>query len=169
MLNSYIAEPACSHDAELISAMMARSFGQLLAEDYDAETLHQALPHIATARPELLSSGTYFVVRDKGRNILGAGGWTDISPTRGLASMGEAHIRHVAVDPSALKKGVGRALLEESFISAQSFGMSALRCFSTLTAAPFYAAMGFEEVQQIELALAPGIYFPAVEMRRVLH
>lgn len=166
---AYIAEPACLSDAPSISAMMQRSFGQLLAKDYAADVLDSALPMMTSANEDLLATGTYFVVRNGKRDIVGAGGWTDLSPTRGLGAFGEGHIRHVAVDPSALHQGVGRALMEEAFISAQSFGITSLRCQSTLTAEPFYAAMGFERLQEIDISFAPDVHFPAVEMRKVLN
>jgi predicted N-acetyltransferase YhbS len=169
MCASYIAEPACLSDAPGISAMMQRSFGQLLAKDYDANVLENALPMMTEAQPDLLTGGTYFVVRNGRREVVGAGGWTDLSPVRGLGASGEGHVRHVAVDPSALCQGVGRVLIEETIISAQSFGIGTLRCLSTLTAEPFYAALGFERLHEVELTFAPDVHFPAVEMRKVLN
>ncbi|GAA6208006.1 hypothetical protein NBRC116601_12990 [Cognatishimia sp. WU-CL00825] len=169
-MNSQITiRPALPADADSISAMMQLSYGQLLAPDYNPRILAKALPRISTARPELLTSGTYFLAQetDTGR-VVGAGGWTDVSPTRGLAARGEGHMRHVAVAPSALRLGIGRALAKASFQSARAQGVRALRCMSTLTAQSFYQAMGFSYVQEIELALEPGLFFPAVEMRRTL-
>ena len=165
----YLPEPACPADEAGISALLARSYGQLLCDDYAPEVLKSALPIISKARPELLATGTYFVVRNAERRVVGAGGWTDVSPARGLGRYGEGHVRHLAVDPDALHKGVGRALMEEAFISAQSFGMTSLRCQSTLTAAPFYEAMGFERLHEIDVSFAPDVHFPAVEMRKVLN
>ncbi|MGH1465893.1 MAG: GNAT family N-acetyltransferase [Cognatishimia sp.] len=170
MSSSFEIRPAISDDALQISAMMMQSYGQLLADDYNPRILAKALPRISTARPELLSCGTYFVATDRRTGqVIGAGGWTDVSPTRGLAARGEGHMRHVAVDPSALRLGVGRALADVSFQTAKGQGMCGLRCMSTLTAQPFYEAMGFSYVQDIELTLEPGLFFPAVEMRMRLH
>jgi GNAT superfamily N-acetyltransferase len=168
-LPAIIAEPACLSDAASISAMMQRSYGQLLAKDYDDSVLECALPMMTSAQPDLLTAGTYFVVRNAKREVVGAGGWTDLSPTRGLGAFGEGHVRHVAVDPAALGQGVGRALMEEVFLSAQSFGITSLRCNSTLTAEPFYAALGFERLHDIDVTFAPDVHFPAVEMRKVLN
>lgn len=165
----YLPEPACPADEPGISALLARSYGQLLSEDYAPEVLAGALPIISKARPELLASGTYFVVRDGTRRVVGAGGWTDASPMRGLGRFGEGHVRHLAVDPEATCKGVGRALMEEAFLSAQSFGITSLRCQSTLTAAPFYEAMGFERLHEVDVSFAPDVHFPSVEMRKVLN
>lgn len=164
-----IAEPACPQDAVQVSAMMTRSFGQLLAKDYDAATLRAALPFLTQARAELLAGGTYFVVRNAQREIVGAGGWTDLSPTHGLGAFGEGHVRHFAVDPEAVCQGVGRVLMEEITISAQSFGISSLRCNSTLGAERFYHALGFERLHEVDISFAPGVHFPAVEMRKSLN
>ena len=59
-----IAEPACPSDAASISAMMQRSYGQLLAKDYADDVLECALPMMTKAQPDLLATGTYFVVRN---------------------------------------------------------------------------------------------------------
>ena len=41
-----------------------------------------------------------------------------------------------------------------------------MECLSTRTAEPFYAAQGFKSLGPVDLALAPGIVFPAIPMRR---
>ena len=52
--------------------------------------------------------------------------------------------------------------------AAARAGAKTLDCQSSLTAVPFYAAMGFETLGEIEVTLRPGITFPAVRMRRAL-
>ncbi|CUI77583.1 GNAT family N-acetyltransferase [Cognatishimia activa] len=165
----YEIRPAITDDADAISAMITRSYSELLKPDYNPRILAKALPRIGKARPELLITGTYFVAESENGDILGAGGWTDISPTRGLGIAGEGHMRHVAVDPSHLRRGIAGALAAAAFASARDSGVTCLRCMSTLTAEPFYERMGFETVQPIELTLEPGLFFPAIEMRRRLN
>lgn len=168
-----IARP---EDAPAVSSVISASYSALLTADYHPKILAKALPRITVARPELLASGTYFVAEATGATaatgalgggLIGAGGWTDVSPTRGLAAPGEGHMRHLAVHPDHLRLGVGKALAEASFASARDMGVRGLRCLSTITAAPFYAACGFAALQEIELTLEPGLYFPAIEMRKV--
>lgn len=167
MTTFYEIRPARPNDADAISAMMHASYGELLKPDYNPRILTKALPRISTARPELLASGTYYVAERLGTGeILGSGGWTDISPTRGLGAAGEGHMRHLAVHPDVLQQGIGRALAEVSLASARALGVTCLRCMSTLTAEPFYQAMGFGRLQNIELTLEPGLFFPTVEMRK---
>ena len=161
----YSIRPAIASDADAISAMMLRSYGELLKPDYNPRILAKALPKLGKARPELLDCGTYFVAEGSNGAIYGAGGWTDISPTRGISNPGEGHIRHVAVDPAYLRLGIGGAIAKAAFTSAREGGVSALRCMSTLTAESFYARLGFARIQPIELTLEPGLFFPAIEMR----
>lgn len=165
----YHIRPAIESDADAISAMMLRSYGELLRPDYNPRILAKALPRIGKARPELLTYGTYYVAESDAGDIIGAGGWTDVSPTRGLATAGEGHMRHVAVDPCYLRRGIAASLARAAFHSASASGVHSLRCMSTLTAEPFYQSLGFESLQPIELTLEPGLFFPAVEMRLSLH
>ncbi|MFY0596215.1 MAG: GNAT family N-acetyltransferase [Cognatishimia sp.] len=164
----YSIRPALASDADAISAMMTRSYSELLRADYNPRILAKALPRIGQARPELLGCGTYFVAETSEGDVAGAGGWTDLSPTRGLGHQGEGHMRHVAVDPNYLRRGIGSALAKAAFESAQKSGVRALRCMSTLTAEAFYNRLGFARIQPIELTLEPGLFFPAIEMRMAL-
>ncbi|SHG44486.1 GNAT family N-acetyltransferase [Cognatishimia maritima] len=164
----YSIRPARTADANAITAMMTRSYGELLRADYHPRILEKALPKIGQARPELLGCGTYYVAESAKGRIVGAGGWTDLSPTRGLGHHGEGHMRHVAVDPSYLRRGVGGAIARAAIRSALEQGVHSLRCMSTLTAEVFYRRLGFQSLHAVELALEPGLYFPAIEMRMTL-
>jgi N-acetylglutamate synthase-like GNAT family acetyltransferase len=63
---------------------------------------------------------------------------------------------------------VGRLLMERVFGTAREAGVQRMECLSTLTAVPFYRALGFLEVGPVTVPLAPGIDFPAVAMWREL-
>jgi hypothetical protein len=51
---------------------------------------------------------------------------------------------------------------------AMAAGVRCLDCQSTRTAVPFYAALGFRALGEIEIPLRPGILFPAVHMQMPL-
>ncbi|NBC97145.1 MAG: GNAT family N-acetyltransferase, partial [Deinococcus-Thermus bacterium] len=76
--------------------------------------------------------------------------------------------RHVATDPAAARRGVGRALMWHIMEAARAERIAALDCTATRNAVPFYRAMGFVELGPTEVPLAPGIVFPAVRMMREL-
>jgi len=157
--------PACPADLDRLTTLVARSWRALLAPDYASATLREALPILTRPNPSLLSCGTYFVAEADGR-LIAAGGWTDVSPHGSPAARGEGHIRQVATDPDHARTGLGRRLMAEVLISAEEMGVTRLRCLSTLTAVPFYTALGFRSAGRIELRVAPGLLFPAVQMNR---
>lgn len=169
MPHPFFIRPATLEDCQAVSALFAQSYPDLLPQDYEASVLAEALPLITKARRDLVGCGTYFVAECAATDaIVGAGGWTDLSPSRGVSGTDLGHVRHVATRPDWLRRGVARSLITVSLASAEAHGMRQMSCLSTYTARAFYAAMGFEETAEVELTLAPGVHFPAVQMRRRL-
>ena len=79
-----------------------------MAPAYGEAAFAAALPFLALANPELLSSGTYYLVEDSG-TALAAGGWTHECPGTKEITPGLAHLRHFATDPQVVRRGIGRA------------------------------------------------------------
>ena len=154
-------------DMPAVDALLARSYPALLKADYPASVLATVVPAIARAKPELMASGTYWVIRE-GDAALAVGGWTRALPGRGRRP-GLGHVRHVAADPARLREGLARAVIEAALDQARAAGVTRMECLSTRTAVPFYRAMGFEGSREVEVAIGPArIGFPAVEMARAL-
>ena len=103
-----------------------------------------------------------------GGELIAAGGWTWHGPAGGAAPVDWGHMRHVAVHPDMARRGVGSLLIGQSIDAARVAGVRVLSCISTLTARGFYRSQGFSDQGEIDIALAPGLAFPAVQMRRVL-
>lgn len=156
---------ATKQDTAAVDTLLARAYPRLLKHDYAPSILVMALPRISRAQPELVSCGTYYLVEEDGV-LLGAGGWTAHGPGQGGVTRGVGHIRHVVTDDRATRRGVGRALLDHIAQDTQAQGIRRLHCLSTLTAAPFYEAMGFDTLGPVTIPLGPGIDFPAIEMER---
>lgn len=154
-------------DISAVDALLRRSYGPLLRADYPPSALVLALPRMARAQPRLLASGRYFLAEEDGA-ILGAGGWSVEPPGAGRATEGLGHVRHVATDAAAVRRGLGRALMERVFEDARAGGMARLSSLSTLTAVPFYRALGFGALRQLDLSFGAGVPFPVVEMARDL-
>ena len=158
---------ATKQDVAAVDALLARAYPRLLKPDYAPSMLVMALPKISRAQPALVTSGTYFLVEEDGA-LLGAGGWTPGAPGQGATTRGVGHIRHVVTDDRATRRGVGRALMAHIAADAKAQGLRCLNCLSTLTAEPFYAAVGFKHLTPITVPLGAGIDFPAIEMERTL-
>ncbi|WP_309664357.1 GNAT family N-acetyltransferase [Tabrizicola sp.] len=151
-------------DLSAVDQLLSRSYPKLLAADYPPSIMVLAIPIISRARPELLASGRYFLAEDGAGRVLACGGWSTGRPDgRGPADR-TGQVRHVATDPDMARRGIGRALMTGVMQDAAAFGLRWLECQATLTAVPFYTAMGFRALHPIQVPLGPGIVFPAVRM-----
>ena len=159
-----IARPA---DSGAVNALLVASYSSLLVARYDSETLGRALPFLINANPTLLASGTYYIAENAGQ-FVGCGGWTTGRPGSDEIIEGEGHIRHFAIHPEWVRRGIGTFLLARCFSDARQFGIRKLHCFSTLNAEQFYQASGFETIGPIDVPMGPSLTFPCVLMRREL-
>ena len=152
-------------DLGAVDALLSRAYPVLLKADYPPSVLVTALPLISRANPSLMRSGSYWLAEEDGR-LLGAGGWTPATGDAGQGARGIAHVRHLVTDPAHLRRGVARALMQAATAQAREAGATGMLAMSTRTAVPFYAALGFERIEEAEVPLRPGIAFPAVRMAR---
>lgn len=156
-----VATPA---DLAAVDSVLAASYPTLLKPDYPPSVLVAVVPLISRARPELLDSGSYYLA-ETGGVVVGVGGWTHARPTGAPSTSMLGHVRHVATHPSAVRQGVGRALMGHILTQAKAAGMRRLECLATLTAVPFYQSMGFVRDQTINVAIGPAkIDFQSVRM-----
>lgn len=161
--------PARPDDLGSVDALLARSYPRLLKADYAPSVMVAAVPLIARARPELLRCGTYFVAESAEGAILAAGGWTRATPRGEARASATGNVRHVVCHDAWLRRGIAGTLMRHAMQDARAAGIVTLDCLSTLTARPFYAALGFGDIGPdlgpVTVPLAPGIGFPAVRMR----
>ncbi len=167
-MHDYIVRPATRADIAPLDAMFARSYPKLLKADYPPSVLIVAIPIIARAQAALVTSGTYYVAETPDGRLLAAGGWSRSNPHGGAMPRGHAHLRHFATEAEATGQGIGRAIFDRCLTDATAAGITGFECYSTLTAVPFYTALGFRKRADIQLELRPGILFPARHMERGL-
>jgi GNAT superfamily N-acetyltransferase len=161
----FLMRTARPTDADAVGTLLETSYSRLLATSYDNNILRLALPSMIKANPALLSSGTYYVAETEPGVLVGCGGWTPAKPGSGEITEGEAHIRHFAIHPEWVRRGIGASLLARCIRDARSLGIRKLHCFSTLNAEPFYRASGFDTIGPIDVPMGPTITFPAVLMK----
>ncbi|HUB78385.1 MAG TPA: GNAT family N-acetyltransferase [Bryobacteraceae bacterium] len=161
-----VLRPATPADTDAVTALLKVSYSQLLAASYHPGTLELVLPYIGKANPVLLASGKYYAAEAEPGALVGCGGWTPEKPGSGEIAEGEAHLRHFAVHPDWIQRGIGTALLNRCIAGARSAGVRLLHCFSTLNGEPFYQASGFRRIGSIDLPVGPGIVLPSVLMQR---
>ena len=108
----WIVRPTTMEDKDSIDQLLRTSYEHLLAKDYDSELLQIALPRLCSARPELLTSSTWYVAEHPQTGALvGCGGWTPQSPFRENIP----HLRHFATHPEYTRQGIARALWDRTW------------------------------------------------------
>jgi ribosomal protein S18 acetylase RimI-like enzyme len=158
--------PATAADSAAITALLALSYPAAYAGWYEADLLARALPFMIRANPGLIASGTFHVAFVDGR-LAGCGGWSPCAPD-GRERAGTANLRHFAVDPGAMRRGIGRALYRRCRDEASARGFTCMECQSSLPAAAFYRRLGFERVEPSAVELPDGTVFPGVLMRAAI-
>ena len=153
------------NDASAVTKLLRASYPTLMAPAYDPDVLAAALVSMTTANADLLASGSYFVAKIATGELVGCGGWTRQVPGTGKITDNIGHIRHFATHPDWTGQGIGRALYAACEAQASAAGITEFDCFASLNAEGFYAALGFERVDRIEVTM-PGVNFPSILMHR---
>lgn len=157
---------ATADDAAKVSAVLASSYAALYPDWYPTDVLAAALPTMTTARPELLTSGRYYLA-EMITGPIACGGWSIERPGAAHGERGVAYVRHFATDPNYLRRGVAGAILEYSIRQARAAGSAEMECDSSLPAERFYAAYGFQRRGEHAVTVA-GRKFPVIRMARPL-
>ena len=159
---------ATPRDEQAINGLLEASYPVLMRRDYDRASLAAALPRMIKANPTLLASGTYYLAFAASRVLVGCGGWTRERPGSGAIEDQLAHIRHFATHPDWIGHGVGRAIYQACVRDARSAGVNCFECYSSLNAEGFYAALGFELIQPLDIAMGSDLTMPIMLMRRFI-
>jgi GNAT superfamily N-acetyltransferase len=158
---------AAPADRDRVAALLAASYGELLAGSYPPELLRAAMPALTLPNDHLLASGRFFFAIDEDR-LVGCGGWSFVLPGQDgddLAATGSvAHLRHFAVHPAAARRGIGHRLLARSRAEARVAGARELEALAPRNAVSFYARAGMVEQARVDVPIG-GVKFPAVVMR----
>ena len=155
-------------DYDAVSALLERSYSALMAPAY-GDAFARVGGVIWTANRVLLRSGNFFVaVPEKGNSdiLIGCGGWSLERPGSGDVEPGLGHIRHFGVDPKWLRKGVGRAIINECEAQAREEQVREFECYSSRNAETFYRALGFKKTGIKQLEMVDGAGLESIVMRR---
>ena len=159
---------ATPSDKTVVSKLLLDSYPTLMAAAYDTTLLNAAVPLMAQANPAFLRCGTYYVAEDDSGSLIGCGGWTRERPGDGNIKAELGHIRHFGVHPNATRRGVGRAIYERCEVTAREANIRRFECYASLNAKAFYAALGFEPVSPMDVAMGPTLKLPAMKMIKTI-
>jgi GNAT superfamily N-acetyltransferase len=124
-------------DLDAIAAMQEISIMALGAPIY-GEAKARAWARLGYQfRHDLLGEGGFWVA-EQDQRLLGVGGWSPDSLERDLA-----WVRYLFVHPQAVRRGIGRRLVERAEAAACAALRPRLRVWASLNAVGFYRAVGF--------------------------
>ncbi len=129
--------PAREADAEAISRVIVQTLRLSNAADYPPQVIERVAANFDAAGVRgLLESRQVFVALDDERVVA-------------TASLASDVVRSVFVLPEMQGRGVGKALMRYIEGVARAAGVQLLRVPASLTAVPFYAALGYTVIREV--------------------
>jgi len=171
-------------DIPALTVLIQRSARELSRGFYTDRETESAITHVFGVDSSLVADGTYYIVESAG-TFAACGGWSrrrtlyggdqrpdgasDGASVRAPARLLDpatdaARIRAFFVAPEFARKGVGRRLLTHCSAAAVAAGFTSLELMATLPGVPFYAALGFREVEAVRDMLPDGVALRFVRM-----
>ncbi|WP_027910139.1 GNAT family N-acetyltransferase [Pseudomonas sp. URMO17WK12:I4] len=129
--------PARETDADAISRVIVQTLRLSNAADYPPQVIERVAANFDAAGVRgLLESRQVFVALDDERVVA-------------TASLASDVVRSVFVLPEMQGRGVGKALMRHIEGVALAAGVQSLRVPASLTAVPFYTALGYTVIREI--------------------
>jgi len=174
-----ILRVATEGDVRELSVLIERSVRSLSASVYTDAQIEAALTHVFGVDTQLIADGTYYVI-EAGVTIVAAGGWsarqtlfggdqmkTDADVAIDPATM-PARIRAFFVDPGWTRRGLARRLYDACEAAARARGFHRFELMATLPGVPLYRALGFVDIEAVDVPMPGGLVLPCIRMGRRL-
>lgn len=165
-------------DVPALAALIEASVRGLGPPHYDARQIESSLAHLFGVDTTMIDDGTYLVVEEAG-GLVACGGWSRrrtafggdrATPWRDAAlrdpAADAAVLRAFFVHPAHTRRGLGRQLVEASETAAATAGFARFELVSTLPGLPLYRALGYREVEPLDVTLPDGVVIPTVRMEK---
>ncbi len=162
-----------------LNQLIERSARALSEGYYTPRQIDAAIRHVFGVASRLVDDGTYFVA-EKEEQLVGCGGWSKrktmyggdqrpVGPPEYLDPRRDAaRIRAFFVAGTHARRGIGAMLLEACAEAATAKGFTRLELMSTLPGVPFYARLGFSEIESVVDTLPDGTDVGFVRMARAV-
>jgi GNAT superfamily N-acetyltransferase len=166
-------------DLTAVAAVMRESVESFGKGVYTPRQIESALRYICRPDEQLIIDGTYFVaVADDA--IIGCGGWSRRRKvySGSASSAGEdalldpatepARIRSMFVRPSFGRRGIGRAILQQSEQRAAAEGFRRLQLVAMRSAGTLYESSGYVAIADAPVVLEDGVVLECTLMEKEL-
>jgi GNAT superfamily N-acetyltransferase len=167
-------------DIPTLNELIAESVRGLARGFYSDGEIERSIVTVFGVDRELIDDGTYFVaVADGG--IVGCGGWSRRTTLYGADRYGlsrdanllnpaldAAKIRAFFIRPTAARKGIGKAILEECEREAVTEGFATAELMATLPGVPLYEACGYAGCEGVLVPLGGDLALQCISMNKRL-
>jgi GNAT superfamily N-acetyltransferase len=165
MTRSVHVRTCAANDLAAVALLIRRSYETTMAASYTPALFERALPMLVRVKPDLVTSGRFYVAADESGSIVACGGWSGPAPQQETqAEIDTGHLRHFATSPDRMREGFGRAVLTRSVADAVSAGVTRLHCDASRGAVPFYRALGFAPLGERTIRIGPDLDLAVVKM-----
>lgn len=176
-------------DIPALQQLIAESVRGLSTGFYSPEQIETALTEMFGVDTQLIDDGTYYVI-DGANGPAAAGGWSERKTLFGGSHFKQgsnphatahggadprldpateaARIRAFFVHPQYARQGLARRLYNACASAAREAGFHTLELMSTMPGRPLYSALGFREVEPLDLPMSGGVTLPLMKMTRVI-
>ncbi|MCZ7422181.1 MULTISPECIES: GNAT family N-acetyltransferase [unclassified Micromonospora] len=144
--------PARAEEADVLSRLALRSKAQW---GYAAQFLEACRPGL-TLRSHEISARRAVVAETSGR-IVGFYTLDGVPP--------EGELGNLWIDPTQMRRGIGRRLWEHAMAAARAVGFTAVLIDAEPHAEGFYAAMGAERIGTVPSTAVAGRLLPRLRFR----
>lgn len=178
---------ATAADIPALQRLIGDSVRGLSVGFYTRAQIETALVDMFGVDTQLIDDGTYYII-DGEHGPAAAGGWSgrrtlfggshlkhgsnphapvtgDADPRLDPATEA-ARIRAFFVHPDYARRGLARQLYNECSREAHAAGFRTFELMATMPGRPLYHALGFREVEPLELPMSGGVTLPLMKMTR---
>jgi GNAT superfamily N-acetyltransferase len=164
-VTDYVVRPAAPQDADAIAVVHRDSIWTLAVGAYPQSIMEEwGAPRTGDRYREAMGRAVrFFVVVERKGSANGA-----LLGFSSYAVEGDMHRTAVYVSGAAGRRGIGRALFTAAEGAARDAGAPALTIEAALNAVPFWVAMGFALLGQMDHVTRGGQLMPCLLMRKTL-
>ena len=170
--------PAVRDDIPALAGLIEASVRGLGPPHYAPAQVESSLEHLFGVDTSMIDDGTYLVIEEDAE-LVACGGWsrrrTPFGGDRATPFRNE-EVRDPTADPVVMRaffvhpiharRGLGRRLVEASEEAARAEGFRSFELVSTLPGLPLYRALGYREVEPLDIRLPDGVVIEAVRMEK---
>lgn len=164
-------------DVPALQQLIAESVRGLSVGFYTPAQIETALTDVFGVDTQLIDDETYYVI-DGEVGPAAAGGWSGRRTLFGGSHMKKsddprldpaiesARIRAFFVHPDYARRGLARQLYNRCSQAAASAGFRNFELMATMPGRPLYDALGFVEIEHVQLPMINDVVLPLTRMKR---